>query len=70
MATDRVEQNDLAKTYPEKTKSLVALWRKVALEVDRAPEKQRKPVNGKPAPHSQKSWHGTDKYDDWKMPQF
>ena len=70
MATDRVEQNDLAKTYPEKMKSLVALWHKVALEVDRAPEKQRKPVNGKPAPHSQKSWHGTDEYDDWKMPQF
>lgn len=70
IAEDRVEQRDLAQTYPEKTKALSSLWHKVALEVDDAPEKQRRPVDSKPPTHFQKSWHGTNEYDDWKKPVF
>ncbi len=70
IAEDRVEQNDVAKQNPEKVKALSSLWQTVALEIDQAPLKERKPVNGKPAPHTQKSWHGTEEYDDWTMPKF
>ena len=72
LKNDRVEQNDLAKSHPEKLKSLAALWREVAENIDQAPEKQLKPVSNKPSPHSKGSWHKgkEDPYENWKMPQF
>ncbi len=70
IAEDRAEMNDLAQSNPEKLKALTVLWHQVARDVDRAPEKDRGPVNGKPSPHDRGSWHGWEKYDGWKMPQF
>jgi arylsulfatase len=70
IANDRVEQNDLAKQHPEKVKTLSTLWQKVAHETDMAPEKQRGPVKAKQSPHTQKSWHKSELYDEWEAPTF
>ena len=70
IANDRVEQHDLAKQHPEKMKRLSTLWQKVAEETDMAPEKQRGPVKAKQSPHTQKSWHKSELYDEWEAPTF
>ena len=70
ISNDRVEQHDLAKQHPEKVKTLAALWHKVAEETDMAPEKQRAPVKPETSPHSQKSWHKQELYDEWEAPIF
>ena len=44
---DRTELNDLAKSKPEKTAELKALWHQVARDIDKLTERQRKPVGNK-----------------------
>ncbi|MFT4548208.1 MAG: arylsulfatase A-like enzyme [Verrucomicrobiales bacterium] len=47
LKTDRTELNDLAASKPEKTTELKALWHRVATDVDKLPEKKRRPVGNK-----------------------
>ena len=47
LKSDRTELQDLAKQEPELAGELASLWHRVAAEVDRLPEKQRKPVGEK-----------------------
>ena len=70
MATDRVEQNDLADKYPEKVQALSARWHELAVHTDKLPAKQGKPVSTEASPHNRGDWHKPQLYDDWKMPQF
>ena len=44
LKADRTELNDLAKSNPEKTAELKALWQRVAEDVDKLPKGQRKPA--------------------------
>ena len=65
-----MEQNDLSDKFPEKVEALKNLWHYAAKEVDRAPEKARKPASEKASPDSRGSWHGTKEYDHWQAPAF
>jgi len=70
MANDRVEQNDLAGKYPERVLEMSARWHELAVDTDRLPTKQAKPVRAEPAAHTKGEWHKPQLYKDWKMPQF
>ena len=45
---DRTELNNLAKSKPDKVAELKDLWHRVAKDIDRLPERQRKPAGNKP----------------------
>lgn len=68
VAEDRTEQNNLASQHPERSKELAALWHKVAEEVDKAPERQRKPSSDQPGSDSKSSWHKDGIHSKWSMP--
>ncbi len=70
MATDRVEQNDLADKYPEKVQALSARWHELAVHTDKLPAKQGKPVSAEASPHRRGDWHKPQLYKDWEMPKF
>lgn len=46
MRTDRNEANDLASQHPERVREMATKWRKIARDIDRAPQKQRRAVSG------------------------
>jgi arylsulfatase len=50
---DRTELNDLSEEKPELTAELSELWHRVAEEIDRVPERRRRPVKEKRQP-----WRG------------
>lgn len=52
VAKDRSELNDLVKVHPQKAAELIALWHRVAAEVDHLPKKKRGTVSdGPPRPN-------------------
>jgi arylsulfatase len=70
IANDRTEQNDLAGRHPERVKALASLWHKVAEDVDKVPERQRKPVSSEPSSDSKSSWHKDGIHGKWNMPKM
>jgi len=44
LKSDRTELHDLAQSKPERVAGLKALWHRVAKDIDRLPEKQRRPA--------------------------
>ncbi len=56
MANDRTELNNLASQDPERLKTMVRQWHRMAAEVLQAPAKSRKPVATEATPHSNREW--------------
>jgi arylsulfatase A-like enzyme len=70
IAEDRTEQRDLSVQYPEVVAELSARWHRIARDVDRLPERSRRPVSETPAPHALSTWHDPERYRSWVMPEF
>jgi len=69
LATDRMEQFDLADTHPERTLALADRWHELAAGPYHVPEENAQPVNASPSPHTKKIWHKPSAMDSWEMPE-
>ena len=66
MASDRVEQVDLAWKYPGLVEELSSLWHQMAEQTDLLPEEFRRPVKEIPASNTNREWHRPELVQDWK----
>lgn len=56
MANDRTGLNNLAPQEPERLKTMVTEWHRMATDVLQAPASSRKPVATEATPHSNREW--------------
>lgn len=56
MVNDRTELDNLASQEPERLKSMVKEWHRMATDVLQAPANQRKPVATEATPHTNREW--------------
>lgn len=70
LASDRLEQNNLADEFPDRVAVMKQRWHELAKGAEMTSNKDIGPVADLPSPDVQNSWHDPEKVKDWESPVF